>query len=254
MPWPPRSATIRRAGWTRPGPSIIASCAARRATPTRFTCWASWKARAAGRARPCRCCAVPWHCCPATPDFLGNLARTLRAAGQPDAAERAFARTAALDPADAQIAFTLGALRLERGDAAGAAAAFAQALVRRPDFVEARINGANALAALGRAEDAARLRRQAVALAPAHPDALHNAAVSALADAGLDRPLSHARRLDPDLVERAGRVLVRALAADPRHGVAADALLGTVLSLVQAGQVPECLLDRAARYRPDGSA
>lgn len=184
---------------------------------------------------------------PGDADFLGNLARTLRAAGQADAAERAFARTAALDPADVQAAFTLGTLRLERGDAAGAAAAFAQALARRPDFAEARINRANALAALGRTEEAARLRRQAVALAPAHPDALHNAAVSALAAAGLDRPLSHARRLDPDLVERAVRALGHALAADPRHGAAADALIGAALSLVQAGQAPEWLLDRAAR-------
>ncbi|QCO17280.1 hypothetical protein D3869_18670 (plasmid) [Azospirillum brasilense] len=184
---------------------------------------------------------------PSDADFLGNLARTLRAAGQSDAAERAYARTAALDPADVQTAFTLGGLRLEHGDAAGAAAAFAQALARRPDFAEARVNRANALAALGRAEDAARLRRQAVALAPAHPDALHNAAVSALAEAGLDRPLSHARRLDPDLVERAGRALARALAADPQHGAAADALIGAALALVQAGQATESLLDRAAR-------
>ena len=184
---------------------------------------------------------------PGDADFLGNLARSLRAAGQPEAAERAFARAAALDPADAQIAFTLGSLRLERGDAAGAAAAFALALTRRPDFAEARINRANALAALGRTEDAARLRRQAVALAPAHPDALHNAAVSALADAGLDRPVSHARRLDPDLVERAVGALAHALAADPRHGAAADALLGAALALVQAGQASEWLLDRAAR-------
>ncbi|MBB3265700.1 tetratricopeptide (TPR) repeat protein [Azospirillum sp. OGB3] len=184
---------------------------------------------------------------PGDADFLGNLARSLRAAGQPEAAECAFARTAALDPEDVQIAFALGSLRLERGDAAGAATAFAQTLAQRPDFAEARINRANALAALGRAEDAARLRRQAVALAPALPDALHNAAVSALADAGLDRPLSHARRLDPELVERAGRALTRAHAVDPGHGAAADALLGTALSLVQAGQAPEWLLDRAAR-------
>lgn len=184
---------------------------------------------------------------PGDVDFLGNLARTLRAAGQSDAAEHVFARTAALDPADAQTAFTLGSLRLERGDAAGAAAAFAQALARRPDFAEARINRANALAALDRPEDAARLRRQAVALAPGHPDALHNAAVSALADAGLDRPLSHARRLDPERVERAVGALIRALAADPQHGAAADALIGTALALVQAGQAPEWLLDRTAR-------
>ncbi|WP_114858018.1 tetratricopeptide repeat protein [Azospirillum brasilense] len=184
---------------------------------------------------------------PGDADFLGNLARTLRAAGQADAAERAFARTATLDPADVQATFTLGTLRLERGDAAGAAAAFAQALAWRPDFAEARINRANALAALGRAEDAARLRRQAVALAPAHPDALHNAAVSALADAGLDRPLSHAHRLDPELVERAGRALTCTVTADPRHGAAADALIGAALALVQAGQAPDWLLDRAAR-------
>ncbi len=184
---------------------------------------------------------------PGDADFLGNLARTLRAAEQPDAAERAFARTAALDPTDVQAAFTLGSLRLERGNAAGAAAAFAQALARRPDFAEARINRANALAALGRPKDAARLRRQAVALAPAHPDALHNAAVSALADAGLDRPLSHARRLDPERVERAVGALVHALVADPHHGAAADALIGAALALVQAGQAPDKLLDRAAR-------
>ncbi|GAA4259275.1 tetratricopeptide repeat protein [Azospirillum formosense] len=184
---------------------------------------------------------------PGDADFLGNLARSLRAAGQSEKAERAFARTAALDPADVQAAFTLGTLRLERGDAAGAAAAFARALARLPDFAEARINRANALAALGRTEDAARLRRQAVALAPSHPDALHNAAVSALADAGLDRPLSHARRLDPELVERAGRALGHALAIDPQHGAAADALIGAALALVQAGQAPEWLLDRAAR-------
>lgn len=184
---------------------------------------------------------------PGDTDFLGNLARTLRAAGENGEAERAYAHTLALDPVDVQAAFALGCLRLSRGEAAGAAAAFAQALAHRPDFAEARINRANALASLGRGESAARLRRQAAALDPAHPDALHNAAVSALAEAGLDRPVSHAHRLDPRLVERAVRGLIHALAADPHHGAAADALIGTALALVQAGQAPEWLLDRAAR-------
>lgn len=184
---------------------------------------------------------------PGDADFLGNLARTLRAAGEGSAAEGAFARALMLDPAQGPLAFTLGCLRLERGAAADAAAAFAQALALRPDFAEARINRANALAALGQADAAARLRRQAVALAPDHPDALHNAAVSALAEAGLDRPVSHAQCLDPARVDRAERALAHALAADPRHGAAAEALIGAALALVQAGQAPETLLERAAR-------
>lgn len=184
---------------------------------------------------------------PGDADFLGNLARTLRAAGEGSAAEGAFARALMLDPTQGPLAFTLGCLRLERGAAEDAAAAFAQALALRPDFAEARINRANALAALGQADAAARLRRQAVALAPDHPDALHNAAVSALAEAGLDRPVSHAQCLDPVRVDRAVTALAHALAADPHHGAAAEALIGAALALVQAGQAPEMLLERAAR-------
>ncbi|WP_448206148.1 tetratricopeptide repeat protein [Azospirillum sp. sgz302134] len=184
---------------------------------------------------------------PGDADYTGNLALALRAAGDAAGAARSFGHTLALDPAQVQAAFNLGALLLASGDARGAAERFGQALARRPDFVEARINRANALAALGRGEDAARLRRQAVALAPAHPDALHNAAVSAMDEAGLNGKISYGSRLDHGRVARAVRCLGHALTADPNHAAAGDALTGTALALVQAGQAEPWVLDRAAR-------
>ncbi|MBP2291649.1 tetratricopeptide repeat protein [Azospirillum rugosum] len=214
-------------------------------------------------------------------DVAGNLGLALRAVGDSAGAVRALGRALALDPGQVQAAYNLGNLLLADGDAAGAvgryrqalarharfpeawnnlgtallalgrageaAQAFAEALALRPEDVEARINRANALATLGRPDAAARLRRQAAALAPAQADALHNAAVSALAEAGLDRTVTHHSRLDDARIARAVRTLGHALAADPRHAAAGDALVGAALALLQAGRADDALLERAAR-------
>ncbi|MCW2243917.1 tetratricopeptide repeat protein [Azospirillum canadense] len=214
-------------------------------------------------------------------DFAGNLGLALRAAGDAAGAARVLGRALALDPGQVQAAYNLGNLLLADGDAAGAAARYRQALARqsrfpeawnnlgtallalgqageaaqafgealalRPEDMEARINRANAMAALGRPGAAARLRRQAAALAPAQADALHNAAVSALDDAGLDRTVTHHSRLDDVRVARAVRTLGHALVADPHHAAAGDALVGAALALLQAGRADTGLLDAAAR-------
>ncbi len=213
---------------------------------------------------------------------MGDLALTLRAAGRRGEAAAAFDRALRLEPALADAAYNLGNLWLEAGDAAGAAAryrqalahradhaeawnnlglaltalarpreaaeAFAQALARRPEDVALRINRANALVALGgAAATVARLRRQALALAPAHPDALHNTAVRLLSDAGMDQPVVAGRPLDMGRLARGLAWLRRALAVRPGHAAAGDALLGAAHKLLQAGLAEDALIEAAAR-------
>ncbi len=64
----------------------------------------------------------------------------LRASDCPRVAEAAFARAVALDARHAEAWFNLGALRGDRGDHAGAIAAFRASLKARPDLHEAAFN------------------------------------------------------------------------------------------------------------------
>jgi len=71
---------------------------------------------------------------------------------------------------------TLGSLRLQQGDGAGGRDAFERALALDADFLEARLNLADALLADHDAEAAERHYRQALASAPDTVDALNNLA------------------------------------------------------------------------------
>ncbi|RTR21018.1 tetratricopeptide repeat protein [Azospirillum griseum] len=217
-------------------------------------------------------------------DFLSDLALTLRAAGEADRAAQGFARALRLDPDLAEAAYNLGNLWLERGDAAAAAGlyrhalarrarypqawnnigtalralgrtdeaadAFAQAIAQTPDAAEPRVNRAIALAELGRHAAAARLRRQAMALEPGNADALHTVAVRLLSEAGMDQPVVAGRALDGAKLARGLGWVRRALAVQPAHAAAGDALLGAALKLLQAGRADDGLVAAAARAAP----
>ena len=93
-------------------------------------------------------------------------ALALRAAGQLTLAEAALCRTVARDPGHAAAWFTLGLLRQDCEDEAGAEIAFRTALERQPDLVEAAVNLGIALQRQGRLELAIDAYRHAVALRP----------------------------------------------------------------------------------------
>lgn len=88
-----------------------------------------------------------------------------------------------------------------RGDAAGARAAFAEALRRDPGFLPALVNLANLEEGAGRPEEAERLLRRAAAAHPASPEPPHALGL-ALARRGQVAaalaPLAEAARLAPD--------------------------------------------------------
>lgn len=92
-----------------------------------------------------------------------TLGAALARSGEGDTAERvlAVARDAAPDFRAGEIDLELGRLRVRRGDLAGALEPLERLLVARPGSVEGRYWLARALAGLGRAADARRVRDEA---------------------------------------------------------------------------------------------
>ncbi len=147
-----------------------------------------------------------------------------------------FAEGARVQPGSAQMQLTYGGQLLERGEMAGAAAAFSRAaeiLAVRPDAqAPALVQLGVAYEHLGRAEEAERLYARVLALDPLHPDALWRTGV---------RRWEHG--------DRSGAVELweRVVAAEPRHapaladlGVAAYVagdLLGAETRLRQAAEI-----------------
>ena len=124
-----------------------------------------------------------------------RLGVALRAAGSRPAAEAAFARAVTLDAAHAEAWFNLGGLRGDRGDHAGAVAAYRASLASRPDLHEAAFNLGVALTELRALEDALDAFALAWRLRPASLGRIAQALVSApcgclfLDPAGLGRTL-----------------------------------------------------------------
>ncbi|WP_419728801.1 tetratricopeptide repeat protein [Lichenicola sp.] len=93
-------------------------------------------------------------------------ARVLRAAGRDEDAAAALARAVSTGAAPAEIWFSLGLLRQDQHDDAGATAAYRAALRMRPDFHEAALNLGVALGETGQIEAALDAYAQAWRLRP----------------------------------------------------------------------------------------
>jgi tetratricopeptide (TPR) repeat protein len=97
-------------------------------------------------------------------------------ATDPAAAESAYRRALALDPARAEAHVNLGRLFHERGEAAAAAEEYGLALRLRPEDSTAAFNLGVAFEDLGRDLDAADAYEKATAFDPDHADAFFNLA------------------------------------------------------------------------------
>lgn len=114
-----------------------------------------------------------------------DLASALAASGDLDGALASWRKATELDPAQGMPWFNLGRQLQLRGDSADAASALAQAVVAMPAFLPAHILLGDALAHLGRFDEASARYRAALALAPACGDAwrgLANIKTRALGD------------------------------------------------------------------------
>jgi tetratricopeptide (TPR) repeat protein len=110
-----------------------------------------------------------------------NLANALWSLGDDAAAAQQADLACAADPGAAEAWIITGAIRLDRGDAAGATAAYRQAVRLRPSLYTAQAGLAAALLAEGQNEAAAQAAAQALALAPDHTHALFTLATARLA-------------------------------------------------------------------------
>jgi len=93
-----------------------------------------------------------------------NRALVLRKLGRDEEAAAGFEKAIERDHDNAR--FELGSIRLEAGDAAGAAALFERFLEYSPDDADAKLNLGNAKLALGEPDEALRLLSAAHAVAP----------------------------------------------------------------------------------------
>jgi len=191
--------------------------------------------------------------------------------GDLGAADAAYRRVIAVQPAHFNALHMLGILEAQRGRPAEAEALFARALAIKPDDPNVHNNRANVLCALRRYDEAVQGFERAIALNPGYPDANSNLG-KALYDQG--RPLealAHLERavaLKPDFLEahfQRGLVLMAlqrqedALAAfesvlkiRPGHG---DAHLNRGNLLRAMGRVEDALIsfERAIAANPDSA-
>ncbi|MFC5358522.1 tetratricopeptide repeat protein [Azospirillum himalayense] len=199
------------------------------------------------------------------PDMHTNHASLLEALGRFGAAAEALASAAVLDPERVALLNNFAVRRLAAGDPASAEQALRAAVVLRPGLADPRINRAEALDALGRAEEALAQRRIAALLAP--DDAALLGALALRPDAGeaaLRRALwldparavlwnrLGARRKDLGALPAARHAYERGLALDP-----ADAALWNNRANVLKGQGDpdgaRDVLRRAAALQPDSA-
>lgn len=191
--------------------------------------------------------------------------------GDLGAADAAYRRVIAAQPAHYNALHMLGILEAQRGRPAEAEVLFTRALAIKPDDPNVHNNRANVLCALRRYDEAVRGFERAIALNPAYPDA-HSNLGKALCDQGRAlESLAHLERaiaLKPDFLEarfQRGLALMAlqrqadALAAfesvlkiRPGHG---DAHLNRGNLLRAMGRVEEGLIsfERAIAANPDSA-
>ena len=135
------------------------------------------------------------------PATLHALALTYRRQDRAAEALGLLEQAARVDPDSVDVQFTLGEIRFERGDAAGAAAAFRQAILAKPDYGLAHFNlAAILIGEQGNEAEGFHHLGRAAALVPGDPRVRHKYGV-ALASRNrfqeAARELEAALRLDP---------------------------------------------------------
>ncbi|MGQ9365116.1 tetratricopeptide repeat protein [Azospirillum sp. ST 5-10] len=183
--------------------------------------------------------------------YHANFARALRAEGRLPEAADSLRRAIALQPA-ADAFFSLGNVLKQAGQTAEAAERYRDALALKPDFVEARINAAAALDALGRRNEALAHLRLALASAPANPTVLFNLARTEQAFGARDRAAAgyrRALRAAPGFEEAAGNLGAALL--DAGRPAAASAVLRRLVALTP--DRPDRLLPLATALADAGS-
>jgi len=149
-------------------------------------------------------------------DARVTLGRALMEMDSLNAAQAVLAEAARRDPSSSQAAFWLGVAEEGRGETAAAVAALREAVRLAPHFTEARIRLGEALSTQGQWAEATEALAAAVDSDPArHPDAWNNLGFAYLQQGELRGAL---------------RALRRAVALDPRLGVARVNLGAVLLS------------------------
>lgn len=172
-------------------------------------------------AAAARCFTGVLEAIPGFPAALANRALALWLLGALDDAERDASAACAAMPGLAEGWMVAGAIRIERGDSAGAIAAYSEAVKLRQEFAPAQAGLAAAY--LAHADNAAAARHAALALM-------------------LDRDCNHARFTLGSAVSALGQtetaigLFTQVLAAEPRH---AGALLNRGNALVGLDRIEE---------------
>jgi predicted TPR repeat methyltransferase len=112
------------------------------------------------------------------PEAYNNLGTLLQQRGDAAGALAAYREAVAINPADAGALCNLGNVLRERGEAAEAEAAYRQALESKPEHAEANNNFGMMLSERGQQAEALACYRKALAAQPRFVDALNNAAVA----------------------------------------------------------------------------
>lgn len=195
----------------------------------------------------------------------------LRLGGDPDEAERCFARAIEARPDYVRARTVLAGLWLDRGRVDEAVRQLEQALAVLPDDPDANNNLGNARLRQGRVEDAIARYRRALRAAPADAATHHNLAV-ALTQAGnrgeARAEFRRAVELQPDFVPalaQLGHVLLedgdapaalgplrRAVELAPAHAVALNSLGVALMQTGAVGEATACFR-AAVRAQPDFS-
>ena len=157
------------------------------------------------------------------PDTRLYLGRALMEMDSLSAAENQLTLASEANAGDSEMLYWLGAVRLLRGNAVGAIAALEEAIAVQPRFSEARIKLADALADVGRGDEALTAYREAVRMDPIrHALPWNNMAFQYLQVGSTDeatRALQRAVGLDPRFLE--ARVNLGAILLDGGDLVAA---------------------------------
>ena len=143
---------------------------------------------------------------PERDDLRYHYAVTLEQQGNLDQAEGIYSELAARNPGDENVQFRLGYLKLERGDAAGAAAAFEACLRKRAQWNDAEVNLGLAYWKSGQADKAREALENLLAREPGSVDAVRGLAVNALAQDDSPQALKWHQRLQ-ELGDRSAEVL-----------------------------------------------
>ncbi|MCX7891139.1 MAG: tetratricopeptide repeat protein [Burkholderiales bacterium] len=170
-------------------------------------------------------------------DALRGAAHALAAAGQIDVAQGCLERAAALAPEDAVILTDLADVLGARGDAAGAARRYGEALAARDDFVPALLGLGRLRLAQDDARGASQLLERAAALEPRNALAQRLAGFAARAAGDL---ATAAQRLAASIALELDAATARALA--------------DVLDGLGRGTEADRVLEALARERPDDAA